>query len=304
MTGRVSVIIPSRHERWLQQTIDDVLLHAAGDVEVLAVLDGCDQPVRDDPRVRVIATPERIGMRDAITVGVEAAAGEWIMKTDGHCSFGDGYDEILKADCDDDWIVVPRRMSLDVETWTRKENGKAPIDQHYLSWPWLRPGDVTCGLHGNTWPERARKRLDILIDPDQSSQGSCWFMKKVYYRPENSSFIGSSFHNEMQWLGLRCQLSGGQLVCSKKTHYFHLHKGDPRRGGYGTGYQFKNAEWKKWAEQAARAKARTVRYWLGNEWPERKYDFRHIVEQFWPMPGWPDDWEKQAHDFISSGAWC
>ena len=36
----LSVIIPSRNEVFLQQTIDDVLRNAVGEIEVIAVLDG------------------------------------------------------------------------------------------------------------------------------------------------------------------------------------------------------------------------------------------------------------------------
>ena len=37
------------------------------------------------------------------------ATGDFLMKCDAHCMFQEGYDEILKADCPDDGVLVPRR---------------------------------------------------------------------------------------------------------------------------------------------------------------------------------------------------
>lgn len=55
--GRVSIIIPSRNERYLTPTVKGLLAQAAGDVEVIVMLDGGVpevEPLPDDSRVRVI----------------------------------------------------------------------------------------------------------------------------------------------------------------------------------------------------------------------------------------------------------
>ena len=54
--AKVSVIIPSRNEHFLQKTIDDLLEKAEGDVEIVVVMDGTDQDVRQDKRV--VKSPE------------------------------------------------------------------------------------------------------------------------------------------------------------------------------------------------------------------------------------------------------
>ena len=77
------------------------------------------------------------GLRAAINAGASIARGKYLMKTDAHCAFEPGYDEILKADCDSDWLVIPRRDRLDAENWCRQVVGKPPIDYHYLSCPYL-----------------------------------------------------------------------------------------------------------------------------------------------------------------------
>ena len=50
----VSIIIPSRNEPFLQHTIDDILAKAAGEIEVIVVLDGYwpTFELKQDPRVR------------------------------------------------------------------------------------------------------------------------------------------------------------------------------------------------------------------------------------------------------------
>ena len=36
------------------------------------------------------------------------ATGKYIYKSDAHCRFSKGFDEILQEDMQEDWIVMPR----------------------------------------------------------------------------------------------------------------------------------------------------------------------------------------------------
>jgi glycosyltransferase involved in cell wall biosynthesis len=281
---KVSVIIPSRNEKFLPQTIKDVLDKAAGDIEVIPVLDGytCEDPIFNDKRVKLIYKPEVQGMRSAINSAAIVANGEFLMKTDAHCMFAQGYDSVLKAECDDNWIVIPRRISLEAETWSIKDTGKSPVDYHYLSWPYAKLGEI--GMHGNVWNERARNRKDILIDDEMSTQGSCWFMTRDHFE-----FLGGfssvgygTFVQEAQEFGNKTWLSGGRMVINKKTWYAHLHKGKQ----YGRGYYISKREMVTGALYSAD-------YWMNNKWAERKYDIDYLIERFWPVPTWPDDWKEQ-----------
>src|SRR6188474_984173 len=121
--GRVTVIIPARNERYLRQTVVDLLAKAAGDLEILVMLEGPpwpDPPLPDDPRVRVLFHVEPIGMRPSIMEGAAAATGEYLLKIDAHCIVAEAFDAALKADCDVDWLVVPTRHSIHPDTWTVK----------------------------------------------------------------------------------------------------------------------------------------------------------------------------------------
>ncbi len=293
--AKVSVLIPSRCERFLQRTIDDVLAKAAGDVEVVVSLDNYwpDPPLTEDRRLVVLHQPEQRGMRAGINAAARVATGDFLMKLDGHCLLGEGFDEILKADCDGDWLVVPRRVSLDAENWTILNTGKSPVDAHFLSWPYERPGDRTCGLHGNVWNARARERLDVLVDDEMSSQGSCWFTSRGHWECMGEMGFATfeplgTFAQEFQELGNKTWLGGGRVVVNKKTFYAHLHKGRQ----YGTGYHFDKARWDRWAQERERARRFTIDFWLRDKWTERARDFAWLIEKFWPVPGWPDDWQR------------
>jgi len=280
--SRVSVVIPARNEIYLGKTVDDLLAKARGDIQIIAVLDGYwpEPPLTQDKRVIQLHRGRSHGMRPGINAAVQIADGEFILKADGHTMWGEGFDEILKADCDDDWVVVPRRMSLDPVNWCKLENGKSPVDYHYLSNPFERPGDPTCGLHGTWWPQRARERKDIVIDDEMSSQGSSYFMKRAFW----DRIIGplddvhfTTFVSEFQEIGNRCWLSGGSVKINKKTSMLHWHKGTSGRG-----YSISKREQSSGSDFS-------TRYWMLDEWSERKRDLIWLIRHFWPVPGWGSD---------------
>lgn len=282
---RLSVIIPARNERFLGQTVADLLAHG-GDIEILAVLDGYwpDPPLPDDKRLVVLHRGRALGMRAGINAAAAIARGEWMMKTDAHCAFGVGYDEILQADCADNWIVIPRRYSLDAENWTIAD--KEPVDSMYYFWPWAHPDEL--GLHGRPWNERARARKHIPIDEDMTFQGSCWFMHRRHWdRLGGMSEVGyETFMGEPQELGLKTQLGpwAGAIMRNKSTWFAHLHKGKT----YGRMYSFTKSE-------RDRGNAYSFDFWWNNRWAERVHDLEWLIERFWPLPGWPDNWREYGH---------
>lgn len=303
--SKVSVIIPSRGERFLVPTVRDVLAKATGEIEVIVVLDGGPWPhahpdnplpLPDDPRLRVLRNPIPLGMRPAINDAARVATGDFLMKLDGHCAVEEGFDEILTADCDVDWVVVPRRDRLDAERWALQVTGKPPIDAHFLSYPFERPGDASCGLHGTVWPQRAAARRDVLIDDEMSSQGSCWLMPRAYFwrqiGPLDLARYGS-FIQEFQEIGLKCWLSGGRVKCNKLTTYLHLHKGRT----YGRGYSMAGLH-----HEAGRDFC--TDFWMHDRWPSppRVHPLRWLVERFWPVPTWPADLDAAFRPRVKRGS--
>ncbi len=284
--ARVSVILPARNELFLSRTVQDLLTQAAGDIEVIAMLDGAwaNPMLPEDPRVKVIHFGVAQGMRACINAGARVATGQYLMKLDAHCAVGPGYDAILQADCADNWVVVPRRGSLEPDTWSRQQPEKAWIDAHFLSYPYQRPEDWSCGLHGDVWKARAAARADVLIDEEMSSQGSCWFMPKAYWERQgelDEAHYGT-FAQEFQEIGLRTWLGDGQVMVNKQTWYLHLHKGTR----FGRGYSMDGA-------RQAEGKAFCTAFWMEDRpFPGRQHSLRWLIERFGPVPSWPADLDQ------------
>lgn len=238
--SKVSVVIPARNEKFLAPTVNEVLTKARGDIEVVVHLDGYwpDPPLKEDKRLKLIHRGRARGMRPGINAAVAASTGDYIMKLDGHCVLDEGYDEKLKADCEDDWLVTPRRHRLDVDNWVINDGGRGPIDAHYLSYP-LENDLVTTGLHGTEWKQRMKERADVLIDDEMSSQGSCYFLHRKFWDRIGPLDVANwgTFSQEHQEIGNRAWLSGGRVVINKRTFYGHWHKGKeaPGKSG-GRGY--------------------------------------------------------------------
>lgn len=283
----VTVIIPSRNERFLHKTLSDVLTKARGELEVIVCLDGYwpNPALPTDPRVRVIHRGNAVGMRDNINAAAAIARGSHLMKLDAHCMVAEGFDVELASNCDGDWTVIPRRYALDAENWCWDESQprKYPIDYHYLSYPYERPGDPTCGLHGTPWNERKRERASITLDDEMSSQGSCWFMPRAHFNrigPMDANLYGP-FVSEFQELGLKTWLGGGTVKVNKATWYAHLFKGRKYGRGYALG-----------PNQFSQGPAVTD-HWMGDRWVGQVRNMAWLVEKFWPVPGWPADWQER-----------
>lgn len=285
--GRVSVLIPSRNERYLQATVTDLLTKAAGDVEIIIHLDEQwpDPPLMDNPKQTVIFDLTPVGMRAGINACAALAKGEYFLKADAHTMWEQGWDEILKRDIENDWVSVPTRLSLDVDNWAILETGKPPVTAHFLSWPYEKENEL--GMHGNVWNQRSRDTAHEKISDEMSSQGSAYFMtRKHWERLGGLSEVGyRRFVQEFQEIGCKTWLGGGRVICNKNTTYAHWHKGKPN----GRGYFIAKKEMAEGTHYSAD-------FWLKNKWKDRKYDFEWLVEKFNP-PKWPTDWRDHVNDY-------
>lgn len=291
----LSVLIPSRNEKFLNKTIQDILDKSEGEIEILAVLDeGPPEAFIEDDRVSYLQQSSPKGMRAGINWAASLAKYDTLMKADGHCMFAQGFDKVLAADMQDNWVVIPRRHSLDAENWTILNNGKGPRDYHYLCFPDPHKGhDV--GMHGVEWAERSRERLDPKydIDDNMTCQGSCWYMKKSWFDNflHGLSEVGyGTFSQEFQEIGNKTWLGGGEVKVNKKTWYCHLHKGKQ----YGRMYHMDNHE-------VVEGHRYSARHWMNNEEPGMIHPISWLVEKFWPLPGWDkiwlEDWEDQLRSW-------
>jgi len=291
--GLVSIIIPSRNEIFLQRTLDELLNNARGEIEIIVVLDGYWPKimVNDDMRLIVMhhgSIHKNYGMRESINRGVALSNGEYIMKIDEHCRIDEGYDIKLKEDCEDDWVVTPRRKKMDSATWEINE-GRIPVDNMYLTPPVL----MGHGLNGVQWNHWTHRRRGFLIDDCMTMQGSCYFMKRKHWDKIGGLDLKyGPFHFEPQEICLKTWLGGGRVVTNKKTWYVHRH----RTLGEGRGYQFNGQQVLELGRDKGRINDIFTDYWVNNRWEGRVHDFEWLIEKFWPVPNWSEDWKKLLID--------
>lgn len=297
MNEKVSIIIPDRNgQPYLQQTVDDILAKAEGDIEIIVSADGVwpDPVLKDDPRVTLIHFGEvhnNLGMREAINKGVNISTGKYIMKIDEHCSVGQGFDRILKENYEEGWVVIPRRKRWDAEEWKLIDDGRPDIDYMYVEYPYRKEFDKTQGLHGAEWkrPERA----DIMIDDTPTMQGSCYFMSRDTWDtllPEGlRSDLYGTFTQEAQEISMAAWLSNGAVKVNKLTYYAHFHKG--KRG---KGYGFSNEQYKRHMEGTEKGRLFCIDYWINTQ--DYPHDINWFInEQFPTMPGWEGDWSLRLY---------
>jgi len=274
----LSVIIPSKHERFLNNTIEDVLSNATGEIEIYAMLDGED--VEDkviDPRVQYHVYPKGEGnqKRHMINWVMDRTDSEYMMALDAHCMLGHGFDEILIENHQPNWVQIPRRLRLDADNWRPQiETVRPPIDYEYHKFRDFKKG----GIHGYKWDSRTLERIHIPVDETMTFQGSCYFMTRDWFRKIGLMQIEGfgGFTQEAEEITLKTWMAGGKVMTNKNTWYAHLHKGKK----YGRMYNL-NWDEKKIGDDYA------FDFFVRKN-PEF---FKEHIKRFWPIPGWPENWE-------------
>ena len=279
----LSVIIPNRNSQFTTKTIEDVLLKSVNEIEVIVNVDEkWPTPLLNDKRITYVHPSTPRGMRSGINAGLSLAKGDYIMKVDDHCMFAQGYDKELADSCAENWLMIPRRYSLDAENWER--NLTRPVrDYHYLCFP-KQGKEHDWGMHGVEWHDRDKERTDPKYDIDDTMawQGSCWFANKKYFM-SHVGFLDdrvetySTFAQEPQEIGLKYWLGDGEIKVNKRTWMAHLHKGKQ----YGRMYKedYHTVASHNWS----------AKHWMTNEEPNLKHPISWLVEKFWPVPTWPED---------------
>jgi glycosyltransferase involved in cell wall biosynthesis len=299
MSERVSIIVPTRNEQYLSNTVDDLFNKATGDIEVIVVADGewPDPPLENRDGLIIIHKGSQTGSRPNTNGAARIATGKYLMKCDAHCMFDRGFDEKLKAESEPKRLMIPSRYSLDVDNWKR---GRGPVHYLYLTFPYTHDELYGFGFHGKKWKgptgedgsfwHLERERRKIKIDEIIIFQGSCWFMpKKLFFDIDCLDDVNYYFSQEAIELSFKVWLSGGQVVRNKKTWYAHFHK-DKAHGGRG----FRLSK-----RLMIQTKKYSADFWMNNRWPKQTRKLEWLINKFMPMAGWPEDWQnpKYAKEF-------
>jgi glycosyltransferase involved in cell wall biosynthesis len=258
----VSVVIPARHEQYLQQTVSSLLERAGGEIEIIVVLDGYwpDPILEDAPNVHLIHRSSQMGMRSAINTGMKLSKGKYVMKLDGHCLMDKDFDLKLAQDCQEkNWTLVPTAFQLSGRNWEPKPRHRR--DFQYLD---------RATLKGHDWGDfENRVNGDKLCDL-MTFQGSCWFMhREFFFEIGGEDEINYGWTGrEAQEISLKTWLSGGRCVLDKNTWYAHYNK--PKE------------EVVVSSSQKKKSVAYALDYW-NNQWNgPRNLDW--LYEKFAPVP--------------------
>lgn len=290
--SKVSIIIPSRDEFTLNNTIRDLLKSAVGEIEILAIIDGpTSYPLPpEDKSLKLIQLPEPMGMRHGINLASQIATGKYLMKLDAHCVMSNGFDLLLQENCDDDWVVVSRRNELSPE-WEITDT--TPVDYFYMSNPWTSSQGY---MRMSRWISRDRQRKDFMLDETMTFSGSNWFMTKDHFikriRMMDEERFGQ-WSGEPEELACKTWLGGGKVMVNKNIVHAHM-----RKDKLGRPY---NISW----GSALKGLRESARYWSSDEWPYRIHDFEWLIEKFWPLPSekqhcngeryyWEENWREHG----------
>jgi hypothetical protein len=233
------------------------------------------------------------------------------MKLDAHCSVAEGFDLALLEAAEGlgrAVLQVPTQKNLHVFDWTctacgwREYQGPAPTACPTCQGPvtreivW-RPRRGTTStqwyfdadLHFRYYDGAARAKAPPQsgdYPPTMSLLGACWFGDRRWILDDLEGL--DEQHGSWGQMGteLACKawLSGGRVVCNRRTWFAHLFR---TRADFSFPYPIKHAE-----QEAARAYSR--RLWTSNAWPKQIRPLETLVAQFAPVPGWAAPREAPA----------
>jgi len=284
----LSIIIPSRNEPYLNKTIECILANFTGHYELLVHIDGKPlESLVQNERIKYIIDEEPVGMRTGINKCIGISDGQTLMKCDAHCAFPESFDEIMQQDLRRDYVLTARRYSLDRNTWERKLDRKVR-DFCYLYFPLdTERGRSMPIMDGN------KKFADNTVNDTMIFQGSCWVANKDYFLKTVGYLDAknySEFGSEQIEIGLNYWLKGGQVKRTTRTWYAHMHKG--KRYYQENGFRTKT--YKKWPD-AVKGRTWATNHWIMNEEEGITHTFEWLIDKFWPIPSWPDNWKEKLY---------
>jgi glycosyltransferase involved in cell wall biosynthesis len=299
--SKISVIIPSRNEKYLCKTVDGVFAKAKGEVEVIAVIDGpSDYAIPEErPNLVLLRKEKAEGLKKANMDASNIATGKYLMKIDAHILLSEGFDEQLKKDIQDDWVMSSRYKVLDEKTWTPIPN--TDKDYFYLACPWTNPRKFA--FMNVPWKSRDIARKDIMLDETMTLSGCFWFVNKDYFHNKLEGFDIAQWGTwpaEQEELSLKAWLGGGKVMINKNIWHAHYQRPMEER-------RVQNPDFSRTRESITRYNL--TRHYVTNQWKGQVHDFGWLVDRFWPLPlennrtreekyYWPENWRQLYEKYL------
>jgi hypothetical protein len=262
------------------------------------VLDGAWPmvPLENNDRLTIIYNPVSVGQRAAINQGAKISKARFIMKLDSHCILAEGYDTQLIATAEElgrevtqvplmynlhafDWVCPDGHRRYQSPSGPCKECGKETTKDiiwqkrdHRKTWAWRFDED----LKFQYWREYERKHPEDYVET-MSCLGACWFLDREWYWELGGMDEGHGSWGQMGTeVGCKSWLSGGRLICNKKTWFSHMFR--TQGGDFGFPYPIEAS-----AQEHARAHSQDV--WRNGKFLKAIYNLEWLVSRFNP-PDW------------------
>ena len=303
----LSVLIPARNEQFLALTIKDILKNKRGKTEIIVGLDGkwSNPPIEDHPDVTIFYVNPSIGQRGITNQCARLSKAKYVMKSDAHCAFDEGFDVKMIAEMRDDYTMIPTMYNLHAFDWVCKcgnriYQGPTPekcsqcggkMEKEILWKPrknrrsYYYRFDKT--LHFQYWgaygsrPEAQGDVVEIM-----SAQGSCFMLtRKKYWELDICDEKHGSWGQQGVEVAMKTWLSGGKLMVNKKTWYSHMF----RTQGLDFGFPYPIS-----GRDVDQARKYSRWLWQEGNWKLAKYDLNWLLKKFYPVPDWHDNLETLA----------
>lgn len=313
----LAILIPSRNEMFLMNTVEDALKNLEADTEIIAVLDGvwADPPVRQHERVNILHTGKVVGQRAAANLAAKLTKAKYVMKVDGHCAFDKGFDRKMLegfAKVGDNVTMVPIMRNLWAFDWKCLECGKrwyqGPTPTKCHETDFKKTGQpctstrfkrrmMWVGKHNpQSWSycfdaephfqyyEEYKHRPEVKearktgFTETMSLQGSCFMLtRENYFKWQVSDEVAGSWGNQGLEVACATWLSGGRCLVNHATWYAHMFR--TQGGDFSFPYHI-----------GGRTVQQTKNYVKDKFWakkhPTQIYPVSWLVKRFWPVKGW------------------
>ena len=325
---KISIILPARNEMFLSRTIEDILEHKEVDTEIIVGLDGqwADPSIKDHQDVTIVYVSESLGQRAITKACAKLSKAKYIIKTDAHCSFDQGFDrKMLEAfkKTGDNVVMVPIMKNLHAFNWRCYEN--------YCGWSkYQGPTPETCPNCGSSkklrremiWkpkanvnstayhfdsaphfqyfsefkhrPEYVKDKKEKRITETMSLQGS-FFMctRERYFTLDLDDERVGSWGNQAIMVACKMWLSGGRVLVNHNTWYAHMFR--TQGGDFSFPYP-------QHGKDVSRCKAKVRKMIWKNQDKNQVLPLSWLIEKFKPVPGWPDEKleeiKKEGEEFM------
>lgn len=278
----ISILIPAHNEEYLQNTINDILKHKEGDIEILVALDNWDAEIQGATAIKT-----NKGQRGATNELAKIAKGDVLVKCDAHCSFSYGFDNVLEDLAQRATIALPALCNLRVYDWICEDGHKRqseqfeteavchcgkPLTKSTVWQPIPKPIMTNYYFDTNLHFQYSEDQDDENIETEtMSAQGSCFAIKKEDYLKLNiCDEAFGSWGQQGTEISAKAWLSGGNVISTRNAFYAHWFRGQ------------KPAE----TEQILATQKKSRELFLNNAWEGQIRPIQWLIEKF----NYPGDW--------------